>query len=202
MWGPSFWIWSPNFQIWRETTKLQQNHPEFAQQVYTQNTSMFFVVLVPFWVGAQSFRKKHKITQINHPPEHLNLFLMSVPSWAVFGGGNWFKTKQKRPTKLPQKYPPNTSNKFNGVLGGLGGRKLRKKQKTTTKPPQNYPRFVAWFARIGNSSESCESAWRAIKIGVSIANDSRESRCKSPVPLSTPKSSPKMNVFGDLAGVL
>ena len=34
---------------------------------------------------------------------------------------------------------------------------------------------IGWFARIGNSSDSCESAWRAIKIGVSIANDSRES---------------------------
>ena len=31
---------------------------------------------------------------------------------------------------------------------------------------------IAWFARIGNSSGSCESAWRAIKIGVAIANDS------------------------------
>ena len=41
----------------------------------------------------------------------------------------------------------------------------------------------ARFARIGNSSDSGESAWRAIKIGVSIANDSRESRCESPVPL-------------------
>ena len=44
------------------------------------------------------------------------------------------------------------------------------------------------FARIGNSSDSCESAWRAIKIGVSSADrfariDSRESRCESPVPL-------------------
>ena len=43
---------------------------------------------------------------------------------------------------------------------------------------------IGWLARIGNSSDSCESAWRAIKIGVSIANDSRESRCESPVPLS------------------
>ena len=34
---------------------------------------------------------------------------------------------------------------------------------------------IGWFARIGNSSDFCESAWRAIKIGVSIANDSRES---------------------------
>ena len=34
---------------------------------------------------------------------------------------------------------------------------------------------IGWFARIGNSSDSCESAWRTIKIGVSIANDSRES---------------------------
>ena len=34
---------------------------------------------------------------------------------------------------------------------------------------------MAWFARIGNSSDSCESAWRTIKIRVSIANDSRES---------------------------
>ena len=33
---------------------------------------------------------------------------------------------------------------------------------------------IGWFARIGNSSDSCESAWRAIKIGVSIVNDSRE----------------------------
>ena len=35
--------------------------------------------------------------------------------------------------------------------------------------------LVAWFARIGNSSDSCESAWRAIKIGASIAHASRES---------------------------
>ena len=62
----------------------------------------------------------------------------------------------------------------------------------------NWLSLVAWFARIdshdsrespdsresGDSSDSCESAWRAIKIGVSIANDSRESRCESPVPLS------------------
>ena len=34
---------------------------------------------------------------------------------------------------------------------------------------------IGWFARIRNSSDLCESAWRAIKIGVSIANDSRES---------------------------
>ena len=33
--------------------------------------------------------------------------------------------------------------------------------------------------------DSGESACRAIKIVVSIANDSRESRCESPVPLST-----------------
>ena len=31
------------------------------------------------------------------------------------------------------------------------------------------------FARIGNSSDSGESSWHAVKIGVSIANDSRES---------------------------
>ena len=35
-------------------------------------------------------------------------------------------------------------------------------------------RKFEWFRRIG---------WRAIKIGVSIAIDSRESRCESPVPL-------------------
>ena len=34
---------------------------------------------------------------------------------------------------------------------------------------------IGWFSRIGNSNDSCESAWRATKIGVSIANDSRES---------------------------
>ena len=34
---------------------------------------------------------------------------------------------------------------------------------------------IGWFARIGNSSASGESAWRARKIGVSVANDSRES---------------------------
>ena len=34
---------------------------------------------------------------------------------------------------------------------------------------------IGWFVRIGNSSDSGESVWRAIKIGVSIANDSRES---------------------------
>ena len=61
---------------------------------------------------------------------------------------------------------------------------------------------MAWFARIdshdsrespariGNSSDSCESSWRTIKIGVSIANDSRESiresPCESPVPLRFP----------------
>ena len=33
---------------------------------------------------------------------------------------------------------------------------------------------IGWFARIGNSNDSGESAWRAINIGVSIANDSRE----------------------------
>ena len=43
---------------------------------------------------------------------------------------------------------------------------------------------IGWFARIGNWSDSCQSAWRAIKTGVSIANDSRESGCESPVPLS------------------
>ena len=57
---------------------------------------------------------------------------------------------------------------------------------------------IGWFARIGNSSDSGKSAWRAIKIGVSSANDSGESnranrvaridspksRCESPVPLS------------------
>ena len=32
---------------------------------------------------------------------------------------------------------------------------------------------IGWFARIGNSSDSGESAWRAIKIGVSIANANR-----------------------------
>ena len=44
-------------------------------------------------------------------------------------------------------------------------------------------RRIGWFARITSSSDLCESAWRAINIGVSIANDSRESRCESPVPL-------------------
>ena len=34
---------------------------------------------------------------------------------------------------------------------------------------------IGWFVRIGNSSDSCESARRGIKIGVPIANDSRES---------------------------
>ena len=47
--------------------------------------------------------------------------------------------------------------------------------KMATKPYSMYLYLVAWFARIGNSSDSCESAWHAIKIGVSIANDSRES---------------------------
>ena len=42
----------------------------------------------------------------------------------------------------------------------------------------------ATWVRIGNSSDSCESAWRAIKIAVSIANYSSESCCESPVPLS------------------
>ena len=37
--------------------------------------------------------------------------------------------------------------------------------------------------RIGNSSDSGELACRAIRIGVAVANDSRESRCESPVPL-------------------
>ena len=37
------------------------------------------------------------------------------------------------------------------------------------------PFLLPRFARIGNSSDSGKSAWRAIKIGVSIANDSRES---------------------------
>ena len=47
---------------------------------------------------------------------------------------------------------------------------------------------TGWFARIGNSSDSGESAWRAIKLGVSIANDSRESRCESPATkLMNPK---------------
>ena len=40
---------------------------------------------------------------------------------------------------------------------------------------------IGWFAPIGNSSDSCESAWRAIKIGGSIANDSRESICANRV---------------------
>ena len=35
--------------------------------------------------------------------------------------------------------------------------------------------LVACFARIGNSSDSCELVWRAVRIGVSITNDSRES---------------------------
>ena len=45
-----------------------------------------------------------------------------------------------------------------------------------------FARFVriGWFARIGNSSDSGESAWRAIKIGASIANDSRESFANCP----------------------
>ena len=37
------------------------------------------------------------------------------------------------------------------------------------------PSLVAWFARIGHSSDSRESAWRAIKIGIWIANDSYKS---------------------------
>ena len=48
---------------------------------------------------------------------------------------------------------------------------------------------ITRFARIGKSSDSCESAWRAIKIGGFncewfARSDSRESRCESPVPLS------------------
>ena len=51
--------------------------------------------------------------------------------------------------------------------------------------------LVAWFARIGNSSDSRQSAWRAIEKGFSkdcewfVRIDSRESRCESPVPLSS-----------------
>ena len=49
--------------------------------------------------------------------------------------------------------------------------------------------LVAWFARIGNSSDSGESAWRTIKDRGFNCKwfawiDSRESRCESPVPLS------------------
>ena len=48
--------------------------------------------------------------------------------------------------------------------------------------------LVAWFARIGNSSDSCESADSCYKNrGFSCEwfarIDSRESRCESPVPL-------------------
>ena len=62
--------------------------------------------------------------------------------------------------KMPRNYP-----EFSGVL--LSG----------VIRANRFARFarIGWFARIGNSSDSCESAWRAIKIGVSIANDSRES---------------------------
>ena len=35
---------------------------------------------------------------------------------------------------------------------------------------------IGWFSRIRNSSDSCESAWRAMKIGASIANESRANR--------------------------
>ena len=57
-----------------------------------------------------------------------------------------------------------TSQRLMGVLSGV----IR---------ANRFARFarIGWFARIGNSSDSCELAWRAIKIGVSIANDSRES---------------------------
>ena len=53
-----------------------------------------------------------------------------------------------------------------------------------------FARFVriGWFARIGNSSDSCESAWRAkknrgFKCEWFARIDSRESHCESPVPL-------------------
>ena len=46
----------------------------------------------------------------------------------------------------------------------------------TGKNVRNSATLVAWFARIGNSSDSCESALRAMKTGVSFARiDSRES---------------------------
>ena len=48
---------------------------------------------------------------------------------------------------------------------------------------------IGWFARIGNLSDSCESAWRTIKNWGFNCEwfariDSRELRCESPVPLS------------------
>ena len=53
--------------------------------------------------------------------------------------------------------------------------------------------LVAWFARIGNSSDSCESAWRAKKRGFNCEwfarIDSRESRCESPLPLISKQGS-------------
>ena len=51
-----------------------------------------------------------------------------------------------------------------------------------------FARFARIGARIGNSSDSCESAWRAIKIGFRRI-DSCELRCESPVPLRAGRSS-------------
>ena len=66
--------------------------------------------------------------------------------------------------------------------------------------------LVAWFARIGNSSDSGESAWRAKNRSFNCEwfarTDSRESRCESPVPLrgggvihvKTPASKPAFSI--------
>ena len=58
-----------------------------------------------------------------------------------------------------------------------------------------------WSARIGNSSDSCESDWRAIKNRGFNCEwfariDSRESRCESPVPLSQGKKTHKHKQTG------
>ena len=102
------------------------------------------------------------------------------------------KEKKDRVETTPERHAKKKHRKGGGQWGFVSGAflffpwpRFFKDRLSGVIRANRFARFarIGWFARIGNSSDSGESAWYAINIGVSIANDSRESRCESPVPL-------------------
>ena len=103
-------------------------------------------------------------------------FLVRISS----GGVGVFHVKGWGPKSSVCPSKPRETKLFGGIFRDLAGISRRLSGVIRANRFARFARIR--FARIGNLSDSGESARRAIRIGVSIANDARA--CESPVPLS------------------
>ena len=138
-----------------------------------------FPIAVAFPGQAGFLFKKGKAAKDNH--KKFELLIPTEPSILRIRGETYTPPRTSKEDLKKQTSPP-----LSGVIRA-----------------NRFARFarIGWFARIGNSNDSGESAWRAIKIGVWIANELRESRCESPVPLSSSKSRKQPKPVGIMLGV-